>query len=134
MPRRLGLSPGDLVVGIVRRPDPVPCACCARGEWDFCRNGRYTERGIKELDGYGSERWRVEPEFAVRLDPDLEDVGVLLEPTSVVAKAWEQIERIGGARLLRRAARARDRRRARSACSPRCWPRSGATRSTCSTA
>ena len=97
VPRRLAAcSPGDLVVGIVRRPDPVPCACCARGEWDFCRNGRYTERGIKELHGYGSERWRIEPEFAVRLDAGLEDVGVLLEPTSVVAKAWEQIERIGG--------------------------------------
>ena len=95
-PAGSGLSPGDLVVGIVRRPDPVPCACCARGEWDFCRNGRYTERGIKEIHGYGSERWRVEPEFAVRIDPGLEDVGVLLEPTSVVAKAWEQIERIGG--------------------------------------
>jgi threonine dehydrogenase-like Zn-dependent dehydrogenase len=91
-----GFSPGDLVVGIVRRPDPVPCACCARGEWDFCRNGRYTERGIKELHGYGSERWRVEPEFAIRVDAALEDVGVLLEPTSVVAKAWQQIERIGG--------------------------------------
>ena len=48
-PADCGFSPGDLVVGIVRRPDPVPCACCARGEWDFCRNGRYTERGIKEL-------------------------------------------------------------------------------------
>jgi glucose 1-dehydrogenase len=94
-PDDAGLSPGDLVVGIVRRPDPDPCACCARGEWDFCRNGRYTERGIKEIHGYGSERWRIEPEFAVRVDPDLEDVGVLLEPTSVVAKAWEQIERIG---------------------------------------
>ena len=91
-----GFGPGDLVVGIVRRPDPEPCACCARGEWDFCRNGRYTERGIKELHGYGSERWRVEPDFAIRIDPELEDVGVLLEPTSVVAKAWQQIERIGG--------------------------------------
>jgi len=95
-PAECGLSPGDLVVGIVRRPDPVPCACCAQDEWDFCRNGRYTERGIKELHGYGSERWRIEPEFAVRIDPGLADVGVLLEPTSVVAKAWEQIERIGG--------------------------------------
>jgi glucose 1-dehydrogenase len=94
-PDGAGLSPGDLVVGIVRRPDPVPCACCARGEWDFCRNGRYTERGIKERHGYGSERWRVEPDFAVRVDPGLEDVGVLLEPTTVVEKAWEQIERIG---------------------------------------
>ncbi len=31
----------------------------------------------------------------MRLDPAVEDVGVLLEPTSVVAKAWEHIEAIG---------------------------------------
>ena len=42
-----GLKKGDLVVGIVRRPDPVPCPNCAVGEWDMCRNGQYTERGIK---------------------------------------------------------------------------------------
>jgi threonine dehydrogenase-like Zn-dependent dehydrogenase len=94
-PEGSGFAPGDLVVGIVRRPDPEPCAPCAAGEWDFCANGKYTERGIKELHGYGSEHWRVEPEFAIKLDPGLEDVGVLVEPTSVVAKAWEQIERIG---------------------------------------
>ena len=76
-PEGCGFAAGDLVVGIVRRPDPVPCAPCAAGEWDFCANGRYTERGIKELHGYGSERWRVEPDFAIRLDPGLEDVGVL---------------------------------------------------------
>ena len=46
-----GLKKGDLVVGIVRRPDPVPCPNCAVGEWDMCRNGQYTERGIKEIDG-----------------------------------------------------------------------------------
>ena len=42
---------GDLVVGIVRRPDPVPCPNCAVGEWDMCTNGQYTERGIKERIG-----------------------------------------------------------------------------------
>lgn len=88
------LAPGDLVVGVVRRPDPEPCSCCAVGEWDFCRNGRYTERGIKELHGYGAQRWRVDPDVAVKVDRGLGDLGVLLEPTSVVAKAWEQIERI----------------------------------------
>jgi glucose 1-dehydrogenase len=88
-------SPGDLVVGVVRRPDPVPCPACAHGEFDMCRNGEYTERGIKAIDGYGSERWTVEADYAVRLDPALERVGMLLEPTTVVAKAWDHIERIG---------------------------------------
>jgi len=46
-PAGSGLSAGDLVVGIVRRPDPVPCPACARDEWDMCRNGQYTEHGIK---------------------------------------------------------------------------------------
>jgi glucose 1-dehydrogenase len=94
-PSAAGVSVGSLVVGIVRRPDPVPCVNCAVGEWDMCRNGKYTERGIKQRDGYGSERYRIEPEFLVEVDPALEQVGVLLEPTSVVAKAWDQVERIG---------------------------------------
>jgi threonine dehydrogenase-like Zn-dependent dehydrogenase len=91
-----GFAPGDLAVGIVRRPDPVPCPSCAAGEWDFCRNGLYTERGIKGLHGFGSERWRIEPEFCVRLDPGLGILGVLMEPTTIVAKAWEQIDRLLG--------------------------------------
>jgi threonine dehydrogenase-like Zn-dependent dehydrogenase len=89
------LSAGDLVVGIVRRPDPVPCASCAAGEWDMCQNGRYTERGIKGRHGYASEHYRIHPEFAVRLDPALDRVGVLMEPTTILAKAWEHLERIG---------------------------------------
>ena len=89
------LSEGDLVVGVVRRPDPEPCGACAHGEFDMCRNGKYTERGIKEIDGYASTQWVVEPDYAVRLDSRLSDVGMLMEPTTVVAKAWEQAERIG---------------------------------------
>jgi threonine dehydrogenase-like Zn-dependent dehydrogenase len=89
-----GLAPGDLVVGIVRRPDPVPCPNCDTGEFDMCTNGRYTERGIKERDGYCAERWRIEPEYAVRIDPSLGLLGVLMEPTSVVAKAWEHVVRV----------------------------------------
>jgi glucose 1-dehydrogenase len=101
-----GFATGDLVVGVVRRPDPVPCENCAAGEWDLCRNGRYTERGIKGRDGYLSERFRIEPEFAVRADPDLGRLGVLTEPSSVVAKAWEHVERIGTARGVFRPVRA----------------------------
>lgn len=94
-PESSSYNKGDLVAGIVRRPDPVPCPACAGGEWDMCRNGRYTERGIKERHGYGSEHFRVRPEFAVKVDPGLGICGVLTEPASVLAKAWDHIERIG---------------------------------------
>jgi len=90
-----GLREGDLVVGIVRRPDPVPCPNCAVGEWDMCRNGQYTERGIKQIDGFMSERWRIEPEYAMKVDSSLGLLGVLLEPTTVVTKAWEQVQLVG---------------------------------------
>jgi threonine dehydrogenase-like Zn-dependent dehydrogenase len=90
-----GFARGDLVVGIVRRPDPVPCRHCAVGQWDMCDNDRYTERGIKSLDGYGAQRYALEPAFAIKLSPSLAKVGVLLEPTSVLAKAWDHVDRIG---------------------------------------
>ena len=93
-PADSGLHAGDLVAGIVRRPDPEPCACCAMGRWDECRNGRYSERGIKLLDGFGAERWRIEPGFCVTVAPGLESVGVLVEPASVAAKAWEKIDQL----------------------------------------
>lgn len=89
------LSEGDYVVGIVRRPDPVPCYNCAVDEWDFCRNGQYTEHGIKSLDGFMREHYRADPDALVKVDPKLGELGVLLEPTSVVAKAWEEAERVG---------------------------------------
>jgi len=89
------LKKGDLVVGIVRRPDPVPCPNCAVGEWDMCRNGQYTERGIKQIQGFMSERWRIEPEYAIKVDPTLGILGVLLEPTTVVTKAWAHVIAVG---------------------------------------
>ncbi|BAL88443.1 putative alcohol dehydrogenase [Actinoplanes missouriensis 431] len=88
------LRQGDLVVGFVRRPDPLPCSACAAGEWDMCRNGRYTSRGITRLHGFARDRWRCSAGGLLRLDGRLARSGVLVEPASVVAKAWEQIERI----------------------------------------
>lgn len=89
------LKKGDLVVGVVRRPDPVPCPNCAVGESDMCRNSQYTERGIKEIDGFMSERWRIEPEYVMKIDPSLGILGVLIEPTTVITKALEQVVTIG---------------------------------------
>jgi threonine dehydrogenase-like Zn-dependent dehydrogenase len=90
-----GLKEGDLIAGIVRRPDPVPCPNCAVGEWDMCRNGQYTEHGIKQIDGFMCERWRIDCQSAVKIDRSLGLLGVLLEPTTVVAKAWEEVTSIG---------------------------------------
>ncbi|OLT05642.1 hypothetical protein BJF90_01020 [Pseudonocardia sp. CNS-004] len=67
----------------------------ARGQFDMCRNGRCTERGIKERDGCASGTWVVEPGYAVKLDPGLADVGMLLEPAGVVAKAWDSVDLVG---------------------------------------
>lgn len=94
-PAGSGLGVGDLVVGIVRRPDPLPCAACAAGEWDMCRNGEYTEHGIMKRDGFARGQWRGAVDAMVKIDPVLGELGVLLEPTTILAKAWEQIERIG---------------------------------------
>lgn len=90
-----GFQKDDLVVGIVRRPDPVPCIACAVDQWDMCRNGLYTERGIKQRNGFGSERFRNETKFTVKIDSTLADVGVLMEPASILAKAWDHISCIG---------------------------------------
>jgi glucose 1-dehydrogenase len=86
-----GFKKGDLIVGIVRQLDTVPCPNCAVGEWDMCRNGLHTERGIKEIHGFMPERWRIVPEYAIKIDPSLGILGVLLEPTTVITKALEQI-------------------------------------------
>lgn len=94
-PAGTDLTEGDLVAGIVRRPDPVPCPNCAAGEWDMCRNGRYSERGIKGRHGYLADRFRLQPDFAVPVAADLGLAGVLMEPASIVAKAWEHIAHIG---------------------------------------
>jgi glucose 1-dehydrogenase len=94
-PTGSGFAKGDHLVGVVRRPDPVPCPACAAGEWDMCRNDLYTERGIKGRHGFGAERFRIEPQFAIRLEPALGILGVLVEPASIAAKAWDHVERVG---------------------------------------
>ena len=89
-----GLSTGDWVVPIVRRPDPVPCRNCAAGEWDMCLNGQYTERGIKGRHGFLAEFYTEAPNYLVKVPEEISDVAVLFEPLSIVEKAVEQIKRI----------------------------------------
>jgi threonine dehydrogenase-like Zn-dependent dehydrogenase len=84
--------PGDFVIPFVRMPDPEPCECCAAGQWDRCRNGKFTEHGIRALDGFGRERYRVPSDRVIVADRSLGIAAVLGEPASVVAKAWAVID------------------------------------------
>ena len=85
---------GGLVVGTVRRPDPERCPNCRNGEYDFCLNGKYRERGIKERHGYLAEFYTERPEFLVGVPAELRNVAVMLEPIAVVEKAFRQAESI----------------------------------------
>jgi threonine dehydrogenase-like Zn-dependent dehydrogenase len=91
-PPNVGLSVGDLVAGVVRLPGHPPCAACAGGEWDMCQDGNHVERGITGSHGFAAEQWRIHPGYSVRIPDGLDHVGVLVEPASVVAKAWAHVD------------------------------------------
>ena len=93
-PRDQASRPAIWSSGSCRGPIRCPAPACAAGEWDMCRTDSFGERGVVRLHGYGSEHWRVEPDFAVPILPRLGDLGVLREPTSVLAKAWDQVDQI----------------------------------------
>lgn len=88
----VGLAKGDLVVPTVRRPDD--CINCQSGESDMCLTGNYKEHGIKELNGFASYYTVSDVNFLVKVPREVEDVAVLLEPTSIAEKGISQIFKI----------------------------------------
>ena len=78
------LAPDDLVVARVRRAgsslyDRI-------GMPDMTTDDAYFEHGISRVHGFLTEYYVEEPEYLIRVPTALRDVGVLLEPTSVVEK------------------------------------------------
>jgi threonine dehydrogenase-like Zn-dependent dehydrogenase len=89
------LRPGDLVVPMVRRPCSHPeCRPCRAGRSDFCITGDFTERGIKQADGFLTEYTLDDEQYLVKVPKPLADVAVLIEPITVVAKAANQARAI----------------------------------------
>jgi threonine dehydrogenase-like Zn-dependent dehydrogenase len=89
------LRPGDLVVAMVRRPCSHPeCRPCRAGRSDFCTTGDFTERGIKQADGFLTEYVLDDEEYLVKVPKPLADVAVLIEPITVVSKAALQAQAI----------------------------------------
>lgn len=87
-----GFRPGDLVSATVRRPDD--CPYCQAGQVDMCQTLHYTERGIIGAHGYMVEHFVESPRFLVPVPPSLEEIGILVEPLSVVEKALRQVNQI----------------------------------------
>jgi threonine dehydrogenase-like Zn-dependent dehydrogenase len=89
-----GFSEGDLVVPTVRRPCVENCLNCRKEEVDMCLTGNYFEHGIYKLHGFASEYALSDVNFLVKVPYELKDVGVLLEPLSIVEKAVIQTFKI----------------------------------------
>ncbi len=89
------LKPGDLVTVMVRR-GCGSCHACQSGHVDYCYTGKYTERGIHKVHGFFTEYIVDKPQFIVSVPAEIEELGVLAEPMSVTAKAYEVATRLMG--------------------------------------
>ena len=82
------MGPGDYVTATVRRPgisvyDRI-------GAYDMTTDETYYERGINLLHGFLTERYVDDPEYIVKVPAALKEVGVLMEPISIIEKGVEQ--------------------------------------------
>ena len=82
------VKPGDYVVATVRRPGKSIYDLI--GANDMTTDDTYFERGINLRHGYMSEYYVDDAEFVVKIPQGLKEVGVLLEPTTVVEKGIAQ--------------------------------------------
>ncbi len=87
-PKVTELAPGDYVVSTVRRPGRSLYDVI--GTQDMTTDDVYYERGINLLHGFLSEHYVDSADHIVRVPPGAREVGVLLEPLTVVEKGIAQ--------------------------------------------
>ena len=89
------VSPGDLVVAVVRKPCAVPgCEACRAGRQDFCASGHYRERGIRDLHGFMTGYVVEDEQYVYPVPRELRAVAVLVEPLTIAEKAYKEFEAI----------------------------------------
>jgi threonine dehydrogenase-like Zn-dependent dehydrogenase len=81
-----GLAVGDLVTATVRRA--CTCPNCLAGESDYCTLMEFTERGIRGAQGFWTDAYVENADFVIKVPDSLRKVGVMIEPASVIEKAW----------------------------------------------
>jgi threonine dehydrogenase-like Zn-dependent dehydrogenase len=82
------LRSGDYVAATVRRPgtsiyDRI-------GAYDMTTDETYYERGINLLHGFLTRRCVDDPEYIVKVPAALKEIGILMEPVSIIEKGVEQ--------------------------------------------
>ena len=82
------VKPGDYVVATVRRPGSSIYDLI--GTSDMTTDDTYFERGINLRHGFMSQYYVDDADFIVKVPQGLKEVGVLLEPTTVVEKGIAQ--------------------------------------------
>ncbi len=88
------LEEGALVVPTVRRPT-CNCQHALNGRPDFCPVDHYVERGVSGAHGFCAEFFAEEnPDYLVPIPEELEEIGVLVEPTSIVDKAVTEVFKV----------------------------------------
>jgi threonine dehydrogenase-like Zn-dependent dehydrogenase len=83
-----GLRRGDYVVSTVRRPGSSLYDRIATS--DMTTDDTYFERGINLRHGYLAEHYVEDADFVIKVPRGAREVGVLLEPLTVVEKAFTQ--------------------------------------------
>jgi len=86
-------TPGDYVVATVRRPRGTSIYDKI-GEQDFTTDDKYFERGISRLHGYMAEFYVEDADFLVLMPASIAEIGVLLEPLSIIEKGLKQASNI----------------------------------------
>ncbi|MGB0550726.1 MAG: glucose 1-dehydrogenase [Limisphaerales bacterium] len=85
------LKVGDLVVPSVRRPCSDPnCNPCRNDKQDYCINGQFTERGIKEVHGFMTEFYVDDEKYFTHVPEDLRELAVMAEPLTIAEKGLAQ--------------------------------------------
>jgi threonine dehydrogenase-like Zn-dependent dehydrogenase len=90
--------PGDYGLFTVRR-GCGKCQPCLSNRNDMCLTGDYTERGIKEHDGFQAEYVMDSETYFIQVPKEIASVGVLTEPLSISEKAIDEALKIQAARF-----------------------------------
>lgn len=92
------VKPGDYGLFSVRRGCTI-CVPCQLKRSDMCNSGLYSERGIKQLNGFQCEYVVDKEDYVVKVPEEIKSIGVLTEPLSIAEKAIDEALKMQALRI-----------------------------------